>query len=515
MSFGEALVVEAGARTLYLLLGVLLAGIVLRLLAPEERTRVRGFTLLFGLSLLLLPAAAALRAGGDPVAYRETVAVVSLLQALAVIGLLASLLFAVVVSRLGLRAPRILSDVLVATAGVAAFFVVASGAGFNVSGLIATSTVLTAVIGLSLQDTLGNVMAGLALQMDQSVRVGEWVKVAELSGRVTEMGWRATSVETRNGETLVIPNSLLVKNQFLVLGRRSGEEVAWRRWVYFNVDFRHAPTEVVATVDEILTASSIPHVAAAPAPHCLLMDLHESYARYAVRYWLTDLALDDPTDGVVRTRVYLALKRVGIPLSIPAQAVFVTEESKERKAVKSGEERERRLAALGHVEFFDHLPAPDQERLADGLRYSPFAAGEMMTRQGAEAHWLYLVLTGQAKVLLRGVGGLEREVARLGPGEFFGEMSLMTGAPRQATVVAATDVVCYRLDKAVFQAVLRDRPELAERVAEVLARRSVDLEAVRHDLDEEARRRRVAEAALDLLGRMRRFFGLAPDETER
>ncbi len=139
----------------------------------------------------------------------------------------------------------------------------------------------------------------------------------------------------------------------------------------------------------------------------------------------------------------------------------------------------------------------------------------MMTRQGAEAHWLYLVLTGQAKVLLRGVGGLEREVARLGPGEFFGEMSLMTGAPRQATVVAATDVVCYRLDKAVFQAVLRDRPELAERVAEVLARRSVDLEAVRHDLDEEARRRRVAEAALDLLGRMRRFFGLAPDETER
>jgi len=515
MSFGEALVAEAGARTLYLLLGVLLAGIVLRLLAPEERTRVRGFTLLFGLSLLLLPAAAALRAGGDPVAYRETVAVVSLLQALAVIGLLASLLFAVVVSRLGLRAPRILSDVLVATAGVAAFFVVASRAGFNVSGLIATSTVLTAVIGLSLQDTLGNVMAGLALQMDQSVRVGEWVKVAELSGRVTEMGWRATSVETRNGETLVIPNSLLVKNQFLVLGRRAGEEVAWRRWVYFNVDFRHAPTEVVAAVDEILTASPIPHVAAAPPPHCLLMDLHESYARYAVRYWLTDLALDDPTDGVVRTRVYLALKRVGIPLSIPAQAVFVTEESKERKAVKSGEERERRLAALGHVEFFDHLPAPDQERLADGLRYSPFAAGEMMTRQGAEAHWLYLVLTGQAKVLLRGVGGLEREVARLGPGEFFGEMSLMTGAPRQATVVAATDVVCYRLDKAVFQAVLRDRPELAERVAEVLARRSVDLEAVRHDLDEEARRRRVAEAALDLLGRMRRFFGLAPDETER
>src|SRR2546425_1711391 len=140
MSFGEALVAEAGARTLYLLLGVLLAGIVLRLRAPEERPRVRGFPLLFALSLLLLPAAAALRAGGDPVAYRETVAVVSLLQALAVIGLLASFLFAVVGSRLGLRAPRILSDVLVATAGVAAFFAGASPAGLNAPGATAPPT---------------------------------------------------------------------------------------------------------------------------------------------------------------------------------------------------------------------------------------------------------------------------------------------------------------------------------------------------------------------------------------
>lgn len=514
MTFSEALVAEAGARTLYLLLGVLLTAAVIRLLAPEERARVRGFTLLFGLSLLLLPAAAALRSAGDPVAHRQMVAVLSFLEALALIGLLATLVFAVLLARLGFQAPRILSDVLIAAAALATLFVVASRSGFNVSGLIATSTVLTAVIGLSLQDTLGNVMAGLALQMEQSVRVGQWVKVGELSGRVTEMRWRATSVETRNGETLVIPNSVLVKNQFLVLGRRSGEEAAWRRWVYFNVDFRHAPTEVIAPVDEILTASPIPHVASDPAPQCVLMDLHQSYARYAVRYWLTDLALDDPTDSVVRTRVYFALKRVGIPLSIPAQAVFVTEESRERKAVKSGEERQSRLAALGRVEFFEHLPLADRERLADGLRYSPFAAGEVITRQGAEAHWLYLVLSGEARVRLRGEGGLEREVARLRPGQFFGEMSLMTGAPRRATVVAATDVVCYRLDKAVFQAVLRDRPELAEGVAEILARRSVDLEAVQHDLDEEARRRRVAETALDLLGRMRRFFGLAGTEAQ-
>jgi small-conductance mechanosensitive channel len=512
MDFNQALVAEAaGARIAWLLAAVVVATLLTRLLAPAERGRVRGFALLFVLSLLLLPVTAVLRTEGDPATYRSAEAAFRMLATLAAIGVLGSLLFSVVLTRLGVRTPRILQDVIVATAGVVASFVIASRAGFNISGLIATSTVLTAVIGLSLQDTLGNVMAGLALQMEQSLGVGQWIKIGDQSGRVTEMRWRATSMETRNGETLVIPNSVLVKNQFLVLGRASEDGVAWRRWVYFNVDFRYSPTEVIGAVDEILASSLIPRVARAPVPHCILMDLHESYARYAVRYWLTDLAADDPTDSLVRTRVYFALKRVGIPLSIPAQAVFVTEESRERKAVKSQEERQSRLAALARVEFFDHLAPGDRDRLADGLHYAPFAAGEVLTRQGAQAHWLYLVLRGEARVLVRGDEGGEREVARLGPGQFFGEMSLMTGAPRRATVVAVSDVVCYRLDKDVFQAVIRERPELAGRVAEILARRSVDLEAARHDVDEESRHRRVAEAADDLLGRMRRFFGLGED----
>jgi small-conductance mechanosensitive channel/CRP-like cAMP-binding protein len=501
----------AKGNILYLVLGLLVGGGLLRVLAPEERGRLRGLVLILVLCLLLLPAAAVLRAGGDP-AYAQVVTALLLLEALAVIGLLAGFLFAVLLPRLGFRAPRILRDVLVAAAAVVTFFVVASRSGFNVSGLIATSTVLTAVIGLSLQDTLGNLMAGLALQMDQSVQVGQWIKMGDMSGRVTEMRWRATSVETRNWETLVIPNSVLVKNQFLVLGQRDGEAAPWRRWVHFNVDFRYAPTDVIAAVEAILTSSAIPSVAKEPAPHCILMELHESYARYAVRYWLTDVAKDDLTDSVVRTRVYFALKRSSIPLSMPAQAVFVTEESGERKSQKSEQERQRRLDALAHVQYFDHLSAEDRAQLASGLHYAPFAAGEVMTRQGAEGHWLYLILSGEADIHVHGEAGLEREVATLRGGQFFGEMSLLTGAPRQATVVAATDVVCYRLDKNVFQEVLRARPDLAGRVAAILAERTVGLQAARQELDEEAHERRVAEATDDLLERMRQFFGLRGGE---
>jgi len=364
------------------------------------------------------------------------------------------------------------------------------------------------VVGLSLQDTLGNLMAGLALQMDHSVAEGDWIRVGDTTGRVTEIRWRSTSVETTNWETLVVPNSVLVKNSVLVLGRREGASPQWRRTIPFHVDFRYAPSDVMDAVVEELRDGPIEGVAPTPAPNCILAAFHESYARYAVRYWLTNLAADDATDSVVRTRIYFALKRASIPLSIPAHAVFVTEESKEREADKAGEEQERRRRALGKVEFFDQLSEADRARLAAGLRYPPFASGEVMTRQGDEAHWLYLVLEGEALVTVRGEGGLERPVARLGRGSLFGEMSLMTGAPRAATVVATTDVECYRLDKAVFKEVLKDRPELAERAAEILARRTLGLEAAKHELDEEARRRHLESAKTDFLDRIRSFFGL-------
>lgn len=154
--------------------------------------------------------------------------------------------------------------------------------------------------------------------------------------------------------------------------------------MYFNVDYRFPPGDVIETVNEAVRAAPIEHVATEPMPQCVLMDFHESYGRYAVRYWLTDLAVDDPTDSAVRTRTYFALNRAGIPLSIPAHAIFVTEESRKRKASKTEEEIARRRQALARVDFFDHLPEKDRERLVASLRHAPFSRGEVMTRQGAE-----------------------------------------------------------------------------------------------------------------------------------
>jgi len=487
-------------RTLFVALGFFAVLFLVQTFAHTERGRIRASLVLLVLHVLMMIIAGVLRAQAGREWYAEVRLPALIFEVLAVVGLINIVMFGVLLPRVGVRVPRILRDVISATASIVAMIAIANSLGFPISGLITTSAVLTAVIGFSLQDTLGNIMGGLALQMDNSIKVGDWVKVGDVRGKINEIRWRYTSVETRNWETVIIPNSVLMKGQVVVEGRRTNQPEQLRRWVYFNVDFRHQPSDVIEAVQNAIQAAPIERVAMDPKPNCVCMDISESFCRYAVRYWLTDLAVDDPTDSVIRTRIYFALKRANIALTPPAHAVFVTDNTARRKA-RVGEDAERRQAAIAAVDLFETLSDDDRAQLAEGLL-------EVMTRQGGEAHWLYMMIDGEASVRVA-TDGVEREVATLKRGNFFGEMSLMTGAPRAATVVAKTDVECYRLDKAKFQDIVGRRPELAEEIAMVLAKRKIGLVEVTGQVEQEAHKRKLAVEKDNILGTIRHFFQLS------
>ncbi|HKP86608.1 MAG TPA: mechanosensitive ion channel family protein [Blastocatellia bacterium] len=497
----------------WVVLGFILAAVLLFVFVTDERARIRGAVLLFALSFVgLLTAGAIISYGGEreSFGYRSVRLISLFLESAAIINLAGVFVFGVVLRGLRVRPALIMRDLLVALAYIIVAITLLSRGGVDLAGVVATSAVITAVIGFSLQDTLGNIMGGMALQMERTITVGDWVRIDQQEGRVKEIRWRQTSIETRNWDTIVIPNSILMKGQVTLLGRREGAPRQHRQWVYFNVDFRYAPTEVIQLVETALRAEPIPNVASDPSPHCLVTDFKDSYATYAARYWLTELALTDPTDSLVRSRIYSALRRADIPLSIPAQSVFVTEEDDKRRERKRGEEIERRVGALSKIELFDKLTDEERYELARGLRAAPFVRGEAMTKQGAQAHWLYLIVEGEAEVDIA-IDGKSEKVATLRGGDYFGEMSLMTGEPRSATVIATTDVKCYRLDQQAFKDILRHRPELAEDISCTLARRRVELEAVREELNEEVIRSRMRYAQNEFLHRIREFFRLGGD----
>ena len=487
---------------------LLLAYLVVRLL--EKRLTAAIKVSRAGIMLAGHVAAIAVATGQRVAGYDSHVAEVFALGffLLCLIALATKLVFRIALPKVGVSIPRILADIVTAIAVIVAMIAVGKRAGFSVAGLITTSAVLTAVIGFALQDTLGNIMGGLALQLDNSVKVGDWISLGpgQPAGRVVEIRWRYTAIETRGWDTIIIPNGMLTKSQVIVNGRRAHEPSMQRREVELFVDFRTPPTHVIRTLEQALQGSPITNVADSPPPHVIFHGIRDSVAQYFVRFWLKDLSVDDPTDSDVRVRVWFALRRAGIPLAIPASAVFLTNETDERARRKSEEELAARLGALRRVDLFRALPEATAKTLAEEMNSMPFCNGEAITHEGAREDELYILVSGEAAVRI-GQGAAPREVARLGPGDFFGEMSLMTGETRTATVIALGDVECYRIGKPTFERILHESPEVAEQIAEILADRKEALTAAK-DEREDQRRRRIDTAKRDLLGRIRGFFRL-------
>ena len=496
--------------------GVVLTAFLINRYAPRKRKHVRRAVILalfYLAAFVAMLTLAALLVEGPAQAARE---ITELIGVISVISLAALTIFDLALPAIGIDAAPILTDIVVGIGYLAAGVVTMRRAGFDFSGIVATSALLTTITAFSLQGTLSNVVGGVALQVDDSIKVGDWVQLESgKSGRVREIRWRYTVIETRDWDTLIVPNATLLSSTILILGKREGEPLQHRMWVYFNVDFRFSPADVICAVNDALQAAVIEGVAATPAPHAIVMDFakdnRDSFAYYAVRYWLTDLARDDPTSSRVRERIFTALKRAGIPLAVPAAHLWVEADNAEHRDRKKANEQTKRLNALGAVDLFENLLPEETATIAEGLRYALFAPGEAMTRQGAVAHWLYIVVDGTAEVRIN-VEGQEKIVAKIEAPGFFGEMGLMTGEPRTATVVAVTEVECYRLDKAAFHRIITERPELAKEISELLALRRVELHAGKEGLDAEAKARRLAAENVRILATVQRFFGLTDYE---
>lgn len=480
--------------------------------APEHRGHVRRIVIvvsLFGVSLLLEHALIAIH---DNAWARRFRVATDILEVFAILQLAATFILDLAFPLAKIRLAGIASDLILGVAYVVGLLGVLQNHGMSFSSVVTTGAVVSGVLALSLQSTLGNVIGGIALQLDGSVHVGEWIQLENgRQGRVRQIRWRHTVLETRDWSTLIVPNASLLGSQILLLGMRGGGKVPQRMWVYFHVDFRHAPGRVVEVVTQALHASRIENVADDPKPNCVCMDLARdgSYATYAVRYWLTDLAVDDPTNSAVRARVHAALRRAGIPLARPATKTFLELENKaEDEAERGVREHARRMNALAAVNLFQPLTEDEREVLADHMVFAPFAAGETITKQGGTAHWLYILVSGSAEVRIHSEGAPAKTVATLTAPDFFGEMGLMTGEPRKADVVASRDTECFRLGKDGFHQILLARPDIARELSETLAKRRVGLDAVREGLDQEAALAREAREAAAILESIRSFFGL-------
>ena len=430
-----------------------------------------------------------------------------LLAVIAAANVAGTLTFSVVLPKLRVSVPKILQDLILAGAYVAAGLAVLSASGADLSGILATSAVVTAVVAFSLQDTLGNVIGGMVLHLEDTFVPGDRIRIDENEGVVREIRWRQTTLETLSGDLIIIPNIVLMKGSVVVLGRAAGNKRF--RTVSFNVYYDKQPGEVIGPVEQALRDDPPPGVAAEPAPDCIIKDFQPGSVLYEARYWLTDFSAPGGVDARVRARVFYALSRAGIKLSVHGRTMVLAQAAEEVAEKSRKEEQERRLAALNGVYVFQVLTEKEKEILAGRLKSTPFASGEIMTRQGSVADWLYIIYQGAAEVRLYREGNMDyRAVKTLGPGDFLGEAGLLTGEPRSATAVAAGEVRCYRLDREGFAGGLASRPEIAESIAALLASRRIELTEAREIMAGAGAVKGLKTEQQDLLSKIRNFFKL-------
>lgn len=358
--------------------------------------------------------------------------------------------------------------------------------------LLTTSAVGAVVVGFALQDTLGNLFAGLAIQIEKPFRVGQWVQIADREGQVQEITWRATKLRTKSGQFLIVPNSVISKEPVLNF---SEPTIPTRIEVEIGASYSAPPNQVKLAIHEAMANS--PLVMKTPEAQVMLKAFGDSSIDYLAQFWIEDYAVDRTARDQVRTNLWYTFRRNNIEIPYPIQVQYERTE----EPVRSTQHIARAAALLGGIELFKTLDLDTRYALSKSSREHLFAAGEPIVMQDAEGDSMFVLLTGRARVTLEPSG---QEVAVIPAGDFFGEMSMLTGDRRTATVRAVDDAEVLEISAKEFRELAVANSGLLDHVTGVISARRTGLD--------NARPAAIVTTAADpqrgLLDRVRRYLRL-------
>jgi small-conductance mechanosensitive channel/CRP-like cAMP-binding protein len=373
----------------------------------------------------------------------------------------------------------------------------------NVTSLIATTTVLTATIGLAFQSTLANMLAGLTIHLEKPLKQGDWISVGGHEGRVLDITLRSTRMLTVENNEIFIPNGKIL-NEAVV--NYSLPDATVVRKLSIGVSYTIPPNRVKDAVLDVLAAA--PGIAKFPSPVVRVTSYGDFSINYEIRYALADFSRYVETEAEIMNLLWYHFKRKGIEIPYPIRDVTirqVTPESMhEDRKVRSAEI----AALLKKVEIFSPLSRDELNTLVERLRTMSYAAGEVPVKQGQAGNSFYIIKSGQVNVIVEKSPGETAIVATLGPGNFFGEMSLLTGAVRTASIQVKEDAEFIVIDKESFRSTLANNPSIAESLSQILSERQAGLDAERERLDASALARHRTVVSGRMLSRIKDFFGL-------
>jgi len=377
---------------------------------------------------------------------------------------------------------KILSDI------VAACVYVCSGLamlgfvfGLPLQGIVATSGVLAIVLGLALQNTLGDVFSGLSLSVEKPYDVGDAILLeGGVEGDVIQINWRSTHLRNPQNDVVIVPHSTMAKmriqNHSVLSARHNGSLVV-------AVDSRNEPEFVT----EILkgAAMTCPAILEKPLPMVDTIALESDRVTYEISFSTSSIA----SAGEARSQMFRQLykrARPGPHLSHVRPIYFFVEED-----------------YVDRLSVLEPLSAEEKAKLRAKIVRRHFKDGEEVLVQGSKLESVQFISYGVVQGARQVADGRVLKSVRLGPGDFFGEVSLLTGMAAGSTLTALTPGVLLGFCAEDLKPILVSRPELVESVTNAVARKQQLFSMLDHEAIQE-----MPIGQRDLLSRVRSFFNL-------
>ncbi len=363
----------------------------------------------------------------------------------------------------------------------------------SLSGFLATSAVLSVILGLALQDTLGNFFAGISLHIEQPFHIGDALRMGDFLGRVERVTWRTTAIRTFDNSIVIFPNSRIAREPLEVFGLKALN----RRLLRFPAPCSVPPRKIISIVQQALR--SVSQLSPERTPVIRISEFAESAVTYELLYWVSDYMLVPELDSVIRERIWYSFGRNGIEIPFTVRHVLL----EKRRSAEEPEQAdyERILAA---VDILRPLTSQERQEVSRSLVRRVYAPGELVVRRNETGDSMFIIHRGRAEVLVPDGGGQPQQVALLDAGNFFGEMSLFTGEARSADVRAIEELDLLVIEKPAIERLLSDNGDLAQAFSVTIAERQAQLAEISRTVPPEER----LMQSESILRRIRRFFGL-------
>lgn len=351
--------------------------------------------------------------------------------------------------------PQLITNIITFTIFIISILIVLrSSFGVNVTSLLATSAIISAVIGLALQDTLTTFIAGLVLTTGSTMEIGDTIEIEGLSGKIIDTNWYSTKLQKLGGGVVSIPNTLLLKGVYTNYYKRPNLILE----INVGCSYSDPPNKVKEVLLDV--ASKNEKVLKNPKPYVIILGFSDFSIDYQLRVWVQEeYLIKAKTETEIYGAIWYALKREGIKIPFPTREIL------QPKDLEDNSHKIER-SHLESVEFFKDLIPNDVEELIEISKLKLYGKDEYIFSQGEEGDSFYVIKSGEVSVIID-----DREVVALSDGDFFGEMSLLTGNARNATIKVLSDTEVIVIEKDNFKKLIQKNKNLFDNVLEYLTKR--------------------------------------------